>query len=79
MTVQHYHYAFMLFFYPLGVNCGLPHEPKNGIISVEGTGKGAIATYSCKPGFVLEPGGDNMRVCSHFGNWTGSVPKCRSK
>ena len=37
---------------------------------------GAIATYSCKPGFVLE--GEDTRVCNRSGNWTGSVPECKS-
>jgi len=62
----------------LGVNCGLPDEPKNGIASLSGTGEGDIVTYSCKPGFVLELNGENMRVCNHSGIWTGSVLECRS-
>ena len=59
----------------LGVNCGLP-DAKNGIVSLSGTAEGDIATYSCKPGFVLE--GENIRVCNHSGIWTRSAPECRS-
>ena len=61
-----------------GINCGPLDEPKNGFVLLSGTAEGATATYSCRPGFVLEPEGENVRVCTHSGNWTGSVSKCRS-
>ena len=61
------------------IDCGPPDEPQNGSISFRGTKEGATATYSCKPGFVLEPEGENIRVCNHSGNWTGSVLECKSK
>ena len=60
----------------LEINCGPLDEPENGFVSSSGTAKGDTATYSCKTGFVLE--GEDMRVCNHSGNWTGSVPECRS-
>lgn len=62
----------------LGINCGPLDEPKNGFVLLSGTAEGATATYSCRPGFVLEPEEENLRVCTHSGNWTGSVSKCRS-
>ena len=64
---------------PLGIDCGLLDEPKNGFVSLSGTAEGDTATYKCKPGFVLESERENMRVCNHSGNWTGSVLECRSK
>ena len=63
----------------LGINCGPLDMPENGFVSLSGTAEGATATYSCKHGFVLEPEGENIRVCNRSGNWNGSVPKCRSK
>ena len=62
----------------LVINCGPLDEPKNGFVSLSGTAEGATAAYSCKHGFVLEPEGENMRVCNRSGNWTGSASKCRS-
>ena len=62
----------------LEVNCGPLDELKNGFVSSSGTAVGDTATYSCKPGFVLKPEGENMRVCTCSGKWTGSVPECRS-
>ena len=62
----------------LGINCGVLDEPKNGTISLRNIIEGVIATYNCNPGFVLEPEEGDMRVCTHSGKWTGSVPECRS-
>ena len=62
----------------LGINCGPLDEPQNGFVSFRSTGEVTTATYSCKPGFVLEPGGENIRVCNRSGNWTGSVLECKS-
>ena len=69
----------MLISPPLGIDCGSLDEPENGFVSLSGTAEGDTATYRCKLGFVLEPEGKNTRVCNHSGNWTGSVPECRSK
>lgn len=63
----------------LGINCGSLNEPQNGFVSLSATAVGATATYSCKQGFVLEPEGENTRVCNQSGNWTHSVPVCRGK
>ena len=62
----------------LGIDCGSLNEPKNGFLLLSGTAEGDTATYSCKPGFVLTPGGGNTRICNHSGKWTGLVPECRS-
>ena len=62
----------------LGIHCEPLDEPQNGFILLSGTREVATATYSCKPGYVLEPGGENIRVCNRSGNWTGSVLECKS-
>ena len=62
----------------VGINCGPLDKPKNGFVLLSGTAEGATATYSCRHGFVLEPEGENTRVCNRSGNWTGSASKCRS-
>ena len=68
----------LLLFSLLVIDCGPLDEPKNGFASSNGTVVGDTATYNCNPGFVLEPEEGNMRVCTHSGKWTGSVPECRS-
>ena len=62
----------------LGINCGPPGVSEGGVVSSNGTGVGSVATYDCKPGFVLEQEGGNKRVCNRSGNWTGSIPECKS-
>ena len=77
--IHHLEYKILILsFYnhALGINCGQPDEPKNGTVLLSNIGEGVIATYSCKPCFVLE--GENTRVCNRSENWTGSVPECRS-
>ena len=78
-SIQHLEYNRLLVSFPIGINCGLLDDPKNGTISFSNIGEEVVATYSCKPGYVLEPEGENIRVCTCSGNWTGSVPECRSK
>ena len=69
----------MFLFSVLEIDCGPLDEPENGFISLIGTAEGDTATYRCKPGFMLEPEGENVRVCNRSESWTGSVPECRSK
>ena len=49
----------------------------NGQVVLTGRFVNAIATYSCNPGYILE--GNKRRVCQRNGQWSGSVPSCRSK
>ena len=72
------HIEMLAFPLLLAINCGPLDEPKNGFVLLSGTAEGATATYSCKHSFVMEPEGENIRVCNHSGNWTGSASKCRS-
>ena len=60
----------------LEINCGPLNEPENGFVSSSGTADGDTATFSCKRGFVLE--GESTCVCNRSGNWTCSLPECRS-
>ena len=63
----------------LGIDCGSLDALKNGFVSISGTAEGDTATYRCKPSFVLEPEEQSTRTCNRSGNWTGSVPECKSK
>jgi len=60
----------------LVINCAALDHPKNGFVSSSSTVVGGTATYSCKPGFVLE--GEDTRTCTSAGNWSGTEPTCRS-
>jgi hypothetical protein len=39
---------------------------------------GSVIKYTCKEGYTIS-GGNNMRVCTKEGKWSGSEPKCLSK
>ena len=60
----------------LVINCAALDHPKKGFVSSSSTVEGGTATYSCKPGFVLE--GEDTRTCTSAGNWSGTEPTCRS-
>ena len=50
-------------------------DPDNGMVThVNGTLEGAVATYTCEPGFDLI--GDNLRVCGNNTRWFGTSPVC---
>ena len=55
----------------------LPNITNGSVDLSNGTVVGAIATYSCVPGYILE--GDNRRTCQSNGQWNGREPFCRSK
>ena len=65
-----------LLFLLLVINCAALDHPKNGFVSSSSTVEDGTATYSCKPGFVLE--GEDTRTCTSAGNWSGTEPTCRS-
>ena len=54
--------SFVLFLLLVVVNCVVLDHPKNGFVSSSSTVEGGTATYSCKPGFVLE--GEGTRTCT---------------
>ena len=59
--------------------CGPLSSPANGNVMVSGSGLGAVATYSCDPGYTMQ--GDSTRVCLNAQNpqWTSQAPTCASK
>ncbi len=63
-------------FHSTDVDCGTLPAPKNGVVTITGTGVGYKAFYSCNTGFVL--GGDDTRECLPDGTWSGRVPWCES-
>lgn len=53
-------------------------DPVNGMVKhINGTLEGAVATYTCAPGFNLM--GDSFRVCGDNARWFGSAPECSGK
>ena len=61
------------------IECGPLLSPDNGNVMVEGSGLGAVATYSCDPGYNRN--GQMTRTCQNSGNpeWSGSEPTCDSE
>ncbi|XP_003387839.1 PREDICTED: sushi, von Willebrand factor type A, EGF and pentraxin domain-containing protein 1-like isoform X2 [Amphimedon queenslandica] len=58
------------------LNCVTLNNPENGFVSVSGSTVGAIATYSCNPGFELA--GRRVRICRNDGQYSGVEPICRA-
>lgn len=54
-------------------SCGLTPTLPNAQVSVSGSGQGAIATYTCDPGFARS--GTPTLVCGTLG-WEGTPPTC---
>ncbi|XP_033125717.1 CUB and sushi domain-containing protein 3-like, partial [Anneissia japonica] len=57
------------------VDCKHPGSPLNVTVDVNETTYGAIATYSCLPGYSISSG-NNWRTCGPDGSWTGIEPTC---
>ncbi len=57
--------------------CGDPGLSADTFRTIFGTREGGVVEYSCKFGFRLE-GGYN-RTCLSSGQWSGSLPSCKSK
>ena len=55
--------------------CPTLADPVNGSVSLEGTGVGDMASYSCNTGYELI--GDDTRTCQADGSWSGSPPTCQ--
>ena len=56
------------------VNCGLLLSPLNGFITINATGFGSVANYSCMAGYRLA--GIENRVCQENATWSGANPNC---
>ncbi|XP_074648572.1 complement component receptor 1-like protein [Tubulanus polymorphus] len=56
------------------VSCSVLLDPENGVVSVDGTSFGNLATYECLPGFRLN--GSRAVQCSFTGTWSQKAPTC---
>ena len=57
------------------VQCELLTAPENGTVFTSDQEEvGSEALYQCDAGFFLQ--GDQSRVCTDAGEWTGAVPSC---
>jgi formylglycine-generating enzyme required for sulfatase activity len=57
------------------VDCGALSNPSNGsVVLSEGTLRGALASYSCASGYVLQGGA--ARSCTDTGLWSGVPTSC---
>ena len=59
------------------VHCGDPGTPTNGQRSLSSATYNSVVTYTCDVGYTLQ--GSNSRTCQSDGQWSGSVPQCRSE
>ena len=69
-----------LFFDLVVANCGSLPNPSNGDVGFFPAGSttfGAVAIYTCDPGFSLQ--GREERTCQADETWSGSEPKCVRK
>jgi hypothetical protein len=54
--------------------CALPAQPDRGSANVHGQWVGALAEFTCEPGFLMS--GSAQRRCSQNGEWTGKTTFC---
>ncbi len=59
------------------VQCPILEAPKDGQVQFTSTAFGAVATYRCHSGFLIE--GDEERTCQADGSWSGAIPICRRR
>lgn len=64
----------MIHYYISALDCIELTPPDNGEIRFIGKGFGAIARYSCSPGYILI--GSVSRTCKSDGVWSGETPVC---
>ena len=69
-------FNFFIFFLS-AIDCGEPDIPVGGFVTGYSFEVHSEVEYHCEPGHYLE--GDNIRVCSREGVWTGETPKCHCK
>ena len=73
-----------IFFYPPAndntLSCPVLTAPANGGIDIASTRVGAMVTYTCREGYVLD--GSSQRECldnGMSGVWSGTLPTCNRK
>ena len=62
-------------FFIICVECNLPSQPADGIVSVSNSVHGQMANYTCDTGYTLF--GLSSRLCLSDGTgWEGDDPTC---
>ena len=64
-------------FDPPVVDCGRLSAPENGLLAIDSTTFGSVVTYGCVEGYNIT--GDQMRMCTGNGSWSGQDPVCQSE
>ena len=59
------------------IDCGGLPSPDNGEVDFSRTTFGAMAFYSCDPGYFLQ--GFSKRTCQADGSWSNDEPTCECK
>ena len=65
---------FTLFSQLTVIDCGILESPQNGIVVVDMTTLGAVATYTCNASYRLV--GMESRRCEENGQWSEVAPTC---
>lgn len=76
LSIVKYNECFMFSIYA-AVQCPILEAPKDGQVQFTSTAFGAVATYRCHSGFLIE--GDEERTCQADGSWSGAIPICRRR
>lgn len=58
--------------------CPSLDAPINGTVTLSGN-NGSVATYHCDFGFEIPPCFNSTRICTAYGQWTGTAPTCNGK
>ena len=59
------------------VDCGMPEQINNGMVTFNSTVYASYATYTCDSGYVLV--GLEERVCEADGSWSNAAPACERR
>ena len=72
--LQKFHCTYVI---PIVIDCGIPSQPRNGVVTGNDFTFGATVEYHCINGFVLV--GLKTRTCQEDGSWSGDRPLCKGK
>lgn len=75
LKIVHTYLIWFVSFLCVAIACERLNNPADGFVVVRGNTIGAIATYSCNPGF--ERIGQETRECQSDGRYNGQAPRCR--